>query len=167
MLYALGFVGLFTIGGLTGLVARHARGSTCTCTTRISSSPISTTSWSAARSGLSSAGCIIGGRRSPAGMYPEMWARVRGDPDVRRLQHDVLSAIHPRLSRHAAALLRLSARIPGLERAVVGGRIDPRRRLCAAAVLSRLVAALGRSAGANPWRATGLEWQTSSPPARA
>ena len=46
---------------------RDAGASTCTCRTRISSSRISITSWSAARSALSSAGCISGGRRSPAG----------------------------------------------------------------------------------------------------
>ena len=47
-------------------------------------------------------------------MYPEVLGARRGHHDLLRLQPDVLSAVHPRLSRHAAPLPRLSARIPGL-----------------------------------------------------
>ena len=43
---------------------------------------------------------------------------------------------------HAAALSRLSAGVPGAERAVVGGRVDPRRRLPDADDLLDVVAAL-------------------------
>ena len=38
------------------------------------------------------------------------------------------------------------------------------RRLSAAVDLSALVAAYAQGAGPNPWRATGLEWHTTSPP---
>ena len=47
------------------------------------------------------------------------------------------------------------------------GRVDSGRRLCAAAVLfapTRSYAASGLRP--NPWKATGLEWQTPSPPPR-
>ena len=75
---------------------------------------------------------------------------LRRDPDLRRLQPDLLPAIHPRLSRDAAALLHLSAGVAGVERAVVGRRLDPCRRLSAAAVLSRLVADLGKTRRRQP-----------------
>src|SRR5205823_10795009 len=65
------------------------------------------------------------------------------DPDLLRVQHDLLSAIHPRRARHAAPLSRVRARAPGLERAVVGRGLDPGGRLSFTAVLSRLVLILG------------------------
>ena len=37
----------------------------------------------------------------------------RGDPDLRRVQPDLLPAVHPGLSRDAAALPRLPAGVPG------------------------------------------------------
>ena len=51
-----------------------------------------------------------------------------------------------------------------LERHVDGRRVDPGRRLRAAAGLPAVFAAAAADAGPNPWGATGLEWQTDSPP---
>ena len=48
---------------------------------------------------------------------------------VRRLQPDVLPAVHGRVPRDAAALPRVSAGVPGAERALDGRRVDPRGRL--------------------------------------
>ena len=110
MLYAFGFLDLFTIGGLTGLflatlaidVPSH---------TPISSSRISTTSWSGGWCGPVSGGCISGAPRSRAPLSRTLGA-LRGVHDVLRLQSDVLSAVHSGRSGHAAALPRLSAGIP-------------------------------------------------------
>ena len=55
-------------------------------------------------------------------MYSETLGAHRRGAHLRRLQPHVLPAVPARLPRHAAPLLRLSARVPGAQRAVVGGR---------------------------------------------
>ncbi len=67
MLYALGFVGLFTHGRADRADPRLDPGRRARAPTPTSSSRTSTTSWSAARCRPSSAGCTSGGPRSPGG----------------------------------------------------------------------------------------------------
>src|SRR6185312_7444539 len=67
-----------------------------------------------------------------------------GDPRLFRLQPHVLPPVHPRLPRDAAALPRVPAGVPGVERAVLCRRVDPGDWLPLAARLFVLVVALRR-----------------------
>ena len=164
MLYAIGFIGLFTIGGLTGLfVAALAADVHLTQTYFVVahfhyvmvggmvSAYLRRTAFLVAENHRTNVSGDVGPRRR--------------DHHLHRLQPDLLSAVPPRLSRHAPALSLLPAGVRGAERPLIRRRDDPGCRLSAAARLSDVVAAsTAERASANPWGATGLEWQTSSPP---
>ena len=128
MLYALGFIGLFTIGGLTGLflaalgVDVHVH-DTYFVVAHFHYIMVGGTVMGYL-GGLHFWWPKISGR-----LYPEFWAKLSALDHLRRLQPDVLPAVHPRLSRHAAALSRVPAGVPGAERDVDGRRVDSRRRL--------------------------------------
>ena len=141
MLYAFGFIGLFTIGGLTGLFlacAGHRR----------------------ARHRHLLRGRALplhhGGRRDHG--LPRRPALLVAEDDrphvsgrlgqafraghLPRLQPDLLPAVHSGLSGHAAPLPRLSAGVPGAARAFHRGRFGAGGGLPDAADLLHLVAAL-------------------------
>ena len=95
MLFALGFLSVFVIGGLSGSTSPRSR-STGRCTTATSSSRTSTTRSSAARCSRSSPASSTGGRRCSDGCSTRGSGSGTSGP-LRRLQRRVLPAAPPGL----------------------------------------------------------------------
>ena len=164
MLFALGFIGLFTMGGLTGLllaalgVDMHVH-DTYFIIAHFHFIMVGGTVM-AYMAGLHFWWPKMTGR-----MYPEWLGRLAA-------LIIFVGFILTFLPQFVLGYLGMPRRyhvyppgVPGAQRHVVGRRVDPGRRLPAAVDLPDLVARTAASRpGPIPWGATGLEWQTPSPP---
>ncbi len=141
MLYAIGFIGLFTIGGLTGLFL---------ASTGLDVHLTDTYFVVAHFHYIMVGGAIMGYMGGLHYWWPKisgrMLQRVPRQAErrhhLRRLQPDLLPAVRAGLPRDAAPLSRVPAAVPGAERAVLGGRVDPRDRLSHPAALPDVVPSL-------------------------
>ena len=139
MLYALGFIGLFTIGGLTGLFLAclgldiH----------------IHDTYFVIAHFHYIMVGgavmAYLGGvhfwwPKMTGKMYPEFWGKLSAGIVFLGFNLTFFPQFIARLSRHAAAVSRVSAGISDAERTQLGRCVDPGRGLSDAAGVSDLVA---------------------------
>ena len=128
MLFAMGYIGLFVLGGLTGLFLatlanRRARPRHLF---RGGAFPLHHGGRHHARLPRRAALLVAEVHRSH--VQRGLGSRF-GAADLPRLQRHLLPAVHPRLSRHAAALPRVSARVPAVEHPVLRRLDHPRRRL--------------------------------------
>ena len=163
MLYAFGFIGLFLMGGLTGLFLA-ALG----IDVHVTDTYFVVAHFHYIMVGGAVMGYLGGMHfwwpKISGRMYPEYAGPVGRGDRVSWIQPDVLPAVHPRISRHAAPLLAVPAGIPGAECA-----FDCRPTILAVGYLLPMVYFLwsmryGKIAPDNPWGASGLEWMTQSPP---
>jgi len=158
MLYAFGFIGLFLIGGLTGLFLA-CLGLDIHIHVPTSWSPIPTTSWSAARLWVTSAAIHFWWPKITGRLYPEALSRLPPSP-VCRFQSDVFSAFILGYLGMPRRYHTLSAGISGANVLSTAGASILALAICLPMLYLTGPCAMAKLPGKNPWPATGLEWKT-------
>ena len=164
MLYAFGFIGLFTIGGLTGLFVASLGVDVHVHDTYFVIAHFHYIMVGGAIMGY------LGGihywwPKISGKMYPEGLAKFAAFVVFVGFNLTFFPAVHPRIPGDAAPVPRVSAGVPGVERHVDGGRVDPRGRLRVAARLSHLVDALRKERGRQSVASDGARMEDALSPA--
>ena len=163
MLYALGFIGLFTMGGLTGLFL---------ASTAIDVHVHDTYFLVAHFHFIMVGGAVMGYLGGIHYWWPKMTGRMLsrgvgptcGSFGFYRIYPNLWSAIRSWLLGDASTICGLPGGVSSVERDVLGRSIDSGRRLRRPLIYLMWSARYGPIAGPNPWGAKGLEWTTTSPP---
>ena len=141
MLYALGFIGLFTMGGLTGLFLASLAIDVHLHDTYFIVAHFHYIMVGGAVMALSGRHPFLVAENYRAALSRWLGA-IRGADYFRRIQPDIFPAVHAGLSGNAAALCGVSRGISGAQRDVLRRRIDSGRRIFDPVDLFDLVDAL-------------------------
>ena len=139
MLYAFGFMGLFTIGGLTGVFLGSLGMDIHLTETYFIVAHFHFVMVGGMLMAFLS-GIHFWWPKMTGRMYPEGALEAGRAHHLHRIQPDLLPAVHPGLPRHAAPLRVVPAGIPGAERPLDRRRNRARHRVPAADALPDLVA---------------------------